>query len=450
MSLGDWQAWWDAVAQQGAALDLLTLALCGLLAWVMTAALRRALPRAQTGEAARAEAEPSTMSTARRRPRVLLGGHGLQGILFPLLWLLLTWSARAVIVQWQPAPVLRVALPVLMALVVIRTSATMLRAAFPGLAAMRALERTISWAAWAVLVLWVSGALPLALGWLDSVTWRVGGNQISIRMLIEGALTAGVLILLALWASSAIEARLLRSAFGYALSLRKVIANAVRAFMVFVGLLMGMSAVGIDLTALSVLGGAIGVGIGLGLQKLAANYVSGFMVLAEHSVRIGDLVRVGGLEGRITDIRMRYTVIRAGSGSEAIIPNETLMTTTVENLSLSDTRVYQSVAVSVGYDSDPDLVLRLLTEAALECPRTLREPAAFALLAGFGADGLDFTVGYWIADPENGLGGPRSQINLAILRKLRAHGIDIPYPQRVLHMAGGSASAAQPGGGQLV
>jgi small-conductance mechanosensitive channel len=128
------------------------------------------------------------------------------------------------------------------------------------------------------------------------------------------------------------------------------------------------------------------------------------------------------------------------------VPNEILMTTTVENLSRSDTRVYQRIAVAVAHGSDPEQVLRLLTEAALECPRALREPpslAPLALLAGLGADGLDFTLGYWIADPQNGLGGPRSQINLSILRKLRAHGIDVACARRVVRVAGAAHSGGE-------
>ncbi|MFT4195528.1 mechanosensitive ion channel family protein, partial [Ottowia sp.] len=293
--IDDWQAWWDAITEQGVLVELLALALCGLLAWGITHALRRA----RAGAAPDAESVPATAGGQRRS--VLLGERGLQGILFPLLWLLLASIARFVILHWQPAPVMRVALPVLVALVAIRGGVTVLRAVFPGLAIVRVLERTISWVAWVAMVLWVSGVLPLVLEFLDGITWKMGSTQVSVRTLIEGALTAGALMLLALWVSSLIEARLLRSASGAVLSVRKVIANAVRAFMVFVGLLLGLSAVGIDLTALSVLSGAVGVGIGLGLQKLAANYVSGFMVLAERSVRIGDPVRVGGFEGRITD-----------------------------------------------------------------------------------------------------------------------------------------------------
>ena len=451
--IDNWNEWLDAIAQQGVVVELLAVALCALLAWAGTFAARRSravrwrLKQAQAGEG-NASAADAAAPAGGVRPSVLLGQRGLQGILFPVLWLLLVFIARFIILHWQPTPVLRVALPVLIALAAIRVGVTVLHATFPRLEVLRALERTVSWVAWIGLVLWISGVWPLTVDYLDHITWRIGSAHVSVLTLLNGTLTAGLLMLLALWLSSVIEARLLRKVSGTQLSVRKVIVNAVRAFMVFIGLLLGLSAAGIDLTALSVLGGAVGVGIGLGLQKLAANYVSGFMVLFERSVRIGDLVRVGGFEGRIADIRARYTVIRSAGGSEAIVPNETMMTSTVENLSLTDPRISQSTTVSVGYNSDVDLVQRLLGEAALEPERVLRDPPPSVLLSGFGADGLDFTVGYWLADPENGLGGPRSQINLAILRKLRAHGVDIPYPQRVLHVrrAAAAPAADAPGG----
>jgi small-conductance mechanosensitive channel len=200
-----------------------------------------------------------------------------------------------------------------------------------------------------------------------------------------------------------------------------------------VGVMMALSAVGIDLTALSVLGGAIGVGIGLGLQKLAANYVSGFVILAERSVRIGDMVRVDNFEGRVTDITARYTVIRSLQGREAIVPNETMITTRVENLSLADSKVWQSTVVSVAYGSDVELVRGLLAQAAQSQSRVLADPAPSVALTAFGADGLEFTVGYWIADPENGQLSVKSDINMAILKGFEENHVEIPFPQRVVH-----------------
>jgi small-conductance mechanosensitive channel len=193
-----------------------------------------------------------------------------------------------------------------------------------------------------------------------------------------------------------------------------------------------------------VLGGAIGVGIGFGLQKLAASYVGGFVMLAERSVRIGDNVRIDGFEGRITDINARYTVVRALSGRESIVPNEMFISNRIENLSLTDTQVLQSTVVSVAYDSDVELVMRLLTEAAVQQARVLREPGPGVNLTNFGADGLEFTLNYWMEDPENGQQNLRSRINLAILQSLRTHGIEIPYPQRVIHTLAATSAVASP------
>jgi small-conductance mechanosensitive channel len=329
-----------------------------------------------------------------------------------------------------------------MSLAVIRLGVKVLQVAFSNAPFVRVLERTISWLAWGAVVLWVTGILPLVLNELDQISWKIGGSVLSVRTMIEGALTAGAVLIVALWVSAAIEARLLKSATGSDLSLRKVISNTVRALLMFVGLLLALSSVGIDLTALSVLGGAVGVGIGFGLQKLASNYVSGFVILAERSMRIGDMVLVDGFEGRIVDIKARYTVIRALNGRESIVPNEFLIINRVENFTLMDPKLSQTTLVSVAYDSDVDLVRRLLIEACESQERVLKDPAPNAFLSQFGADGLEFTVSYWIGDPENGQLALRSTINMLILAALREHKIEIPYPQRVMHMVNPSSKAA--------
>ena len=146
-------------------------------------------------------------------------------------------------------------------------------------------------------------------------------------------------------------------------------------------------------------------------------------------------MRVDNFEGRITDINARYTVIRAVTGRESIVPNEMLINNRVENLSLADSKVWQSTVVSVAYDSDVALVSRLLTDAALAQERVLRNPAPSAALSAFGADGLEFTLGYWIEDPENGQLNVRSAINVAILEAFQQNHIEIPFPQRVIHQA---------------
>lgn len=412
----DLSAWLQGFLQPTVWVEFSALAACILVAWGIAFLLRKVLGMQEEGAS------------------VLFGRSVVDGVLFPALLLVLGYIARAALLKFVPLAVFKVAIPVLVSLVVIRVGVKVLRVALASAPWVKALEHSISWIAWLGMVLWVSGLLPVVLNELNAITWTMGNSTISLRTMIEGALTAGAVLILALWVSSAIEARLLRKAVGSDLSLRKAVSNATRALLMFLGLIIALSAVGIDLTALSVLGGAIGVGIGFGLQKLASNYVSGFVILAERSMRIGDNVKVDGFQGRITDINARYTVIRSLGGSESIVPNETLITTRVENLSLADRQVWLSTVVSVAYDSDVDLVIRLLEAAALAQPRVLRDPGPGVALSAFGADGLEFTLGYWIADPENGQLGLRSEINLCVLRSLRANGIEIPFPQRVVHM----------------
>ncbi|MGQ9725062.1 MAG: mechanosensitive ion channel family protein [Tepidimonas sp.] len=413
--IDDFAAWINAFLQPGALIELGVLVTCVGLSWGLVHGLQRAF---------NPDAERS----------IWFGRRGIDGVLFPLLLLALAYGARALTVLWLPLAVWRVAIPALLALVVIRIGVQVLEVAFRGASWLRPVERTVSWVAWLAAVAWITGLLPVVLSELDQITWKIGGSTLSVRTLIEGALSAGAVLIVALWISSAIEARLLRDATGESLSLRKAASNATRALLLFVGLMLALSAVGIDLTALSVLGGAIGVGIGFGLQKLAANYVSGFVILTERSMRIGDMVRLDTFEGVVADIKARYTVIRAVSGRESIVPNEMLITQRVENLSLSDPRVWQSTVVSVAYDCDVELVQRLLVQAALEQPRVLRDPGPLAALSAFGPDGLEFTLGYWIADPENGQLALRSAINLRVLALFQEHGVEIPYPQRVVHV----------------
>lgn len=422
-SVPDLDTWIAALTRPAALIELGGLVLCALVAWAVAALVCRAVG-------------------SRGPASIMFGKRIVDGVLFPLLWMCLAYLTRALLAGRVPLAVFKIAMPVLISLLVIRLGVKVLQAAFMDRPLVRVLERTISWVAWLAMVLWVSGLLPVMLEELDQITWKVGGSTLSVRTMLEGTLTAGAMLIFTLWISSGIEARLLRSASGDELSLRKAASNATRALLMLIGLLLALSTVGIDLTALSVLGGAIGVGVGFGLQKLAANYVSGFVILAERSMRIGDNVRVDGFEGRITQINARYTVIRSLAGRESIVPNEMLITNRVENLSLADSQVWQTTSVSVAYDSDVDLVMRLLTQAALSQERVLRDPAPSVNLASFGADGLEFKVGFWIADPEKGTDNLKSLINLDILKFLRDNQIEIPYPQRVVHTLAGEKAGS--------
>jgi small-conductance mechanosensitive channel len=363
---------------------------------------------------------------------IWFGRRIVDGVLFPVLALAFAYSAKlATAGMLQPA-VFKLAIPILMSLVVIRLSVRVLSATFPESGWMRAIEKTISWVAWFAVILWITGALPLVLDAMDEVAWKVGSARITLRNVVEGTVTAGLVMVLSLWVSAGIEKKLLHGS-GDDLSVRKIAANLVRVGLLFVGLLLALSAVGIDLTALSVLGGAVGVGLGFGLQKITANYISGFVILAERSLRIGDMVKVDNFDGRITDIRTRYTVIRALNGREAIVPNEMLITQRVENSSLADPKVSLNTTVQVAYGTDVRALQPKIEAAAAKVPRVLADPAPNCQLANFAADGMDLTLGFWIVDPENGQSNVRSDVNLALLDVLNGEGVQIPFPQRVLH-----------------
>jgi small-conductance mechanosensitive channel len=402
-----------ALLEPTALIELAVLAVCLVAAWALVRLLRGATTR------------PGS---------VWFGESLFDGVLFPVAALVFALGARFALVDRVPIAVFKLALPILLSLVVIRLTVRVLQSAFPGSAVMRAVERWVSWLAWIAVVLWITGALPLMLAELDQITWKIGATKISVRNVIEGVVTATVVLIVALWISAALEQRLLAGATDN-LSVRKMAANALRALLLFVGLMFALSAAGIDLTALGVLGGALGVGLGFGLQKLAANYVSGFVILAERSMRIGDTVKVDNFEGRITDISTRYTVIRALNGREAIVPNEMMITQRVENSSLADPKVAMTTVVNVAYGTDLDALLPRLVAAVAAVPRVLADPAPGALLTNFAADGLELTVAFWIADPHNGQNNVRSDVNLALLGELNRLGVEIPYPQRVLRQA---------------
>ncbi|RZL67450.1 MAG: mechanosensitive ion channel [Variovorax sp.] len=418
MDFSDFQRRLAQIEFRTVSVELLVLVACVALAWVVCRWIGRDQPK----------------------DSIWFGQRIFDGLLLPLLALLLTDLARRGVATFQPVLVLRIAVSVFLSLAAIRLFARVLRAVYPASSFVRLIERTISWIAWIAAVLWIIGLLPPVLAEMDQITLGFGKTHVSVRTIFEGVLSAGVVLVIALWIAATIEKRILREAVSD-LSMRKVASNAIRAFLLLIGLLFALSAVGVDLTALSVLGGALGVGLGFGLQKLAANYVSGFVILLERSIRIGDNVKVDSFEGRITDIKTRYTLIRAGNGREAIVPNESLITSRVENLSLADRKFGLTSTIVVGYDSDVAQVQAILTDAAKAQARVLGDPAPVAWLMNFAPDGLEFTLHYWVADPDKGKDNVRSAINTAILEGLRAAGIDIPFPQRVVRVESLPANA---------
>ena len=410
------------LGREGFAWEVLSLLACLAAAWLLVWAIRRSVYKTQMPSA-----------NGERHDSVLFGLRGVDGVLFPILSLALVYVLRVTVFAAPEFALFRLAVPMLAALAAIRLIARVVALAYPESTSVRLVERFFSWLVWLGIVLWLAGVLPIVMTELESIRFSLGKSKVSLLGMFEGLLAAMLVIVLSLWISAVIERRLLSDAVAD-LSLRKVATNAIRIVLLLVGLLFALSALGVDLTALSVLGGALGVGLGFGLQKLASNYVSGFVILLERSLRIGDNVKIDGFEGRVTDIKTRYTMIRSVNGREAIVPNEKVITERVENLSLSDPKVLVVTNITVGYESDVAQVQSILIAAAVGSSRVLKDPAPVAHLAQFAPDGLEFSLCFWISDPENGQLNIKSEVHIAILHALRTAKIDIPYPQRVVRM----------------
>jgi small-conductance mechanosensitive channel len=296
-------------------------------------------------------------------------------------------------------------------------------------------EKIFQLLVWAGMALYITGAWADLYQYLDQTLVPLGKHKVSIADILGGAVSVALMLMLALWAGAVLEQRLM-SVESMHSSLRVVMARFGRAVLIVVAVLLSLSAVGIDLTVLSVFGGALGVGLGLGLQKIASNYVSGFIILLDRSLTIGDMITVDKYSGRVMQINTRYTVLQGLDGVESIVPNEMLVSGAVQNSTLSNKSVLLSAKVSVAYDTDLDLALRLLEEAALSVERVVKDKPPSANLVNFGADGLDLQVNWWIADPENGRGGVISDVNRAIWKSLQAHRISVPFPQREMRIIG--------------
>ncbi len=343
------------------------------------------------------------------------------GITFPIATFLLIWVLRLFSGAVGQSVVIKLAVPIFGSLSIIRVVARVLRNLFPHSNPARVLINLTSVVVWFALVMHLSGVLPTIAQELEQTEIPIGKTRVSLLTALQAIALVAVTLLTALWASAAIEAKL--TSTGLTMGTKLLLARFLRAALLVLALLFSLSAVGIDLTVLSVFGGALGVGLGLGLQRIAANYVSGFAMLLEGSFRVGDYVRIDNFEGSITQINSRYTVVRAANGRESVIPNETFMTQRVEQSSLSDSQIAVTSTLVVAPGSDVVLARKLMIDAALSEPRVLREPGPGVFVSAFTLDGIELTSSFWIADPENGQLALRSNINLLILQSFAKNGI---------------------------
>jgi small-conductance mechanosensitive channel len=374
------------------------------------------------------------------------GTGSLKRIAFPLLSLLLVLIVRKVFRHWELGPIslLDLAVPLLLSMALVRAAIYVVHHAFAPSSFLATSERLIATSIWIGLALYLTGLAAPLIGILEQVSFHVGKQKLDLWTLSNGLVTIFVTVLLALWISGIIEARLMARETLDA-SIRVVLGRLVKALLSVLALLLSLSIVGIDITALSVFSGALAVGLGLGLQKIASNYVSGFIILLDRSIRIGNVVAIDPLTtGVVTQITARYTVVRTLTGTEVIIPNEYLVSNIVRNESFTDSRVRFILTVQVAYGTDLDIAMRLMHEAALANQRVLAEPTPQVLLMAFAESGINLDLNFWISDPQNGTGSIRSAINLAIWRAFREHGIQIPFPQREVRLIGGYPTATAP------
>lgn len=368
------------------------------------------------------------------------GAAAYRRVVFPLLAMLLLVAGRAALGHWHSTSLLKVAIPLFGALAVIRIAVYLLRLAFARASWLDGFERSIATVVWAALALHLTGLLPDIVAWLSEVELSMGKHRLSLWTLLSTVFWAGLTLLVALWAGAALEARLMRAESLHS-SLRVVAARLAKAVLVVVAVLAVLPLMGVDVTVLSVFGGALGVGLGFGMQKIASNYMSGFIILLDRSIRLGDMITVDNQYGEVTRITTRYAVVRSLTGVEAIIPNDTLVTTTVLNHSYSDRRVRLAVRVLVSYRTDMNEAFGLLLAAAAAQPRVLKDPEPTAQVMQMADNGVDLELGFWIDDPERGNQNVRSDISVAVLAAFRAKGIEIPYPQREVRLTGAAPHA---------
>lgn len=371
------------------------------------------------------------MRRAAERWKVGIGG--INRVLFPLSSLIFVYCGYLVLSHWQDVSLLKLAMTLLLAMAVIRLAIYALRYIFTPGGWVRTMEGTVAGIVWLVLALHLVGVLPDILAALDGVRFAVGKGELTLLLLLQAILIILVTLFGALWISRLIENRLME-AEQINMNVRVVLSKLVRIFFSLIAVLFALSAVGLDITLLSVFGGALGVGLGFGLQKIASNYASGFILLLDDSIHIGDIVTVDTHYGVVSELRSRYTVLRKLDNTEVIIPNETLISNVMINHSMTDRKVRVQLALQVSYQTDLELAMRLMLEAASTQERVLRDPAPNALLRAFGDSGIDLMMNVWISDPENGTASLQSEIYLDIWRAFKKHNVSIPYPQREIRI----------------
>ena len=359
--------------------------------------------------------------------------EGLIKVIFPICAIVMIGFAQTISTIFFSHGLLVLVQKLLIALVVIRLSVYLMRYLSKPNPILRAFENTVSGLIWVVLALQIAGVLPEFINSLDAVTFKIGSQNLSLLMMVQAIIAIFLSILIAMTISKFIKNKLMKVSHLNA-NAKVMINNVFRIFLYFIAVVIALSSIGINLTVLSIFGGAFGVGLAFGLQKIASNYVCGFIILIDKSIHIGDILIVGEHYGVVTSIRSRYTVLRKLDGVEVIIPNETLISENIVNHSFSDRKVRVSIEVQISYKSPVDTAFEIMLKAAKSEKRVLKDPEPNVYLTGFGDNGIDILLSFYILDPEEGSLLLKSDINKKIWKEFQAKGIEIPYPYRTVEI----------------
>lgn len=366
----------------------------------------------------------------------------------PRLWL--SWN-RSYVIFWVISSAVYVLLgPILGIDTDILRFFCYLGAAWIGIGLISALLREKFWAESVAFVAYlVTGIFGLALvedsiRLLEGMSFSIGSVTISAWGILAGIIAFAFTLWVGLAVSRIIEGRV-KSVPKLSPSLKVLIAKIVRIISIFIAAIIAVSSMGVDLSALTVLGGAIGIGLGFGLQKVVSNFVSGIILLLDNSVKPGDVIEIEGTYGWINNLRARYASVITRDGTEHLIPNEDLITQKVINWSYTDNLVRQRIPIGVSYGADPHKCIEIVLEAANSVERVLSDPGPVCLLTGFGDSSVDLELRVWIADPANGVGNVKSAVLLKVWDSFKANGVEIPFPQRDLHIRSSSVDFVERG-----
>ena len=362
-----------------------------------------------------------------------MAADGLVRIISPIIILIVLFFSKIYLDTFQTTPFLHIAISLVNALIVIRLGVYFIRYLTKPRPWIRALENTIASLVWVIVALYLFGLLSPIRETLDQVQFSFGDNNFSLFLVFQILFGSALAVLFAVTLGQFIENRLMK-VDQLDMNARVMLNKVFKITLYVVAVVVALSSIGLDLTFLSVFGGAFGVGLAFGMQKIASNYVCGFIILLDKSIHIGDILMVGEHYGVVTLIRSRYTVLRKLDGIEVIIPNETLISENIINHTLTDRKSRISIDVQISYKSSVDKAFEILLNSAKNEPRVLNDPAPSVFLMKFADSGIDLMLSFYIVDPEEGSWGLKSDIYREIWTEFQKHDIEIPYPYRTVEI----------------